>query len=175
MRIDPVFYTLPAPDMAKALLGKLLCRRLENGRILRLRITETEAYYGEEDSACHAHHGRTRRTETLYQEGGVAYVYLCYGIHELFNIVSGKKDFPEACLIRGVEGFSGPGRLTKALSIDRSLNGADLRSSPVIWLEDDGFTPVYQAGSRIGIGYASEEDQNRPWRFLALYQGEKNQ
>ena len=165
MRIAPAFYTLPAPEMAKALLGKLLCRRLENGQILRLRITETEAYYGEDDTACHAHRGRTKRTETLYREGGVAYVYLCYGIHELFNIVSGKKDFPEACLIRGVEGFMGPGRLTRALSIDRSLNGADLRTSPFIWLEDDGFTPTYKAGSRIGIGYATKEDQERMWRF----------
>lgn len=168
MRIDPAFYTLPAPDMARALLGKLLCRRLEDGRILRLRITETEAYYGEEDSACHAHRGRTKRTETLYQEGGVAYVYLCYGIHELFNIVSGKKDFPEACLIRGVEGYMGPGRLTKALSIDRSLNGTDLKASDRIWLEDDGFTPAYQAGPRIGIGYATKEDQERAWRFTVL-------
>ncbi len=174
MRIDPAFYALPAPKMAKALLGKLLCRRTGNGQILRLRITETEAYYGEADSACHAHRGRTRRTETLYHEGGVAYVYLCYGIHELFNIVSGEKDFPEACLIRGVEGFSGPGRLTKALSIDRSLNGEDLRTSDLLWLEDDGFTPAFEAGPRIGIGYASKEDQERPWRFLALPQGEKN-
>ncbi len=167
MKIDPAFYALPAPEMAQRLLGKLLCRRIGN-EVIRRRITETEAYYGEADSACHAHRGRTPRTETLYRKGGVAYVYLCYGIHYLFNIVSGEDGFPEACLIRGIEGAVGPGRLTKALSIDGSFNGTELTASPLLWLEDDGLSPRYTATPRIGIDYAEPADRERLWRFLVI-------
>ncbi|OHW62023.1 putative 3-methyladenine DNA glycosylase [Andreesenia angusta] len=168
MRVKNDFYKMRAPEMAKALLGKLLCRRVD-GKVIKLRITETEAYFGEDDTACHASRGKTERTKTMYQEGGVAYIYLCYGIHNMLNIVSGEKDFPEACLIRGVEGYDGPGKLTKAMKIDRSLNGADMRTSEELWLEDDGCSPVFEAGKRIGIGYASQEDQNRLWRFTLIY------
>ena len=150
--------------MAPALLGKLLCRKIDN-QILKLRITETEIYFGETDTACHASKGKTNRTKTLYEAGGIAYVYLCYGIHNLINVVSGAKDFPEACLIRGVEGYDGPGKLTKAMKIDRSLNGVDLRTSTEIWLEDDGCKPKFVTSKRIGIDYATEEDRNRHWRF----------
>ncbi len=150
--------------MAPVLLGKLLCRKINN-EIIKLRITETEIYFGETDSACHASKGKTKRTETLYEAGGITYVYLCYGIHHLINVVSGKKGFPEACLIRGVEGYNGPGKLTKAMQIDRSLNGVDLRTSNEIWLEDDGYKPEFVTSKRIGIDYATEEDRNRHWRF----------
>ena len=74
--------------MAPALLGKLLCRKIDN-EIIKYRITETECYFGEEDTACHAHKGKTERTKVMYHEGGVAYVYLCYGLHSMFNVVSG--------------------------------------------------------------------------------------
>ena len=102
--------------MAPALLGKLLCRRVDD-KIIKYRITETECYFGEDDTACHAHKGKTERTKIMYHEGGVAYVYLCYGLHSMLNVVSGIEDFPEAVLIRGVEGYNGPGKLTKALEI----------------------------------------------------------
>lgn len=154
--------------MAPSLIGKLLCRRIvEEGveRIIKLRITETECYFGEDDTACHAHKGRTERTKVMYREGGVAYVYLCYGIHSLLNIVSGPGDFPEAVLIRGVEGYSGPGKLTKALHIDRSLNGEDLILSNDLWIEDDGHKAEYETGKRIGIDYATEEYRNILWRY----------
>lgn len=149
------------------LIGKLLCRR-EGGRVYRLRITETECYFGEEDTACHAHKGRTPRTETLYAAGGIAYVYLCYGMHSLLNIVTGREGHPEAVLIRGVEGISGPGRVTKALGITRTENRLPLLKKNGLWLEDDGTPPPeWIATPRIGIDYAAREDRERPWRFLA--------
>ena len=157
--------------MAPSLIGKLLCRKIydESGEhIVKLRITETECYFGEEDTACHAHRGRTGRTETMYLKGGVAYVYLCYGIHSLINVVSGPKDFPEAVLLRGIEGYYGPGRLTKALCIDRSLNGISFITSDEIWIEDDGTKVEYTSGKRIGIDYATEEYRNVLWRFTLI-------
>ena len=103
---------------------------------------ETECYYGEEDTACHASKGKTERTKVLYEQGGTAYVYLCYGMHSLFNVVSGKKGHPEAVLIRGVTGYNGPGKLTKAMHIDRTLNEEDMVNSDQLWLEDDGYRPT---------------------------------
>jgi len=178
MRLRIKDYALPAPELAPALLGKLLCRRLDDGRLVKARITETEAYFGEDDSACHAHCGRTARNAIMYERGGFAYVYLCYGMHEMLNVVSGRTGHPEAVLVRGVTDFPGPGRLTKALSIDRSLNGENLATSKRLWLEDDGLRPAFSAGPRIGIGYASPEDQARLWRFTvpkasAMGSGEK--
>ena len=153
---------------AKAVCGKILCVRQADGSVLRRRITETECYLGEEDTACHAHHGRTARTDVMYRQGGVAYVYLCYGIHNLLNIVTGPQDSPQAVLVRGVEGFSGPGRLTKEMGIDRTLNGVPFTGSDAIWLEDDGFEARLTATPRIGIAYASEEDRKKLWRFLLV-------
>jgi len=163
-RLDRAFFRQSAPDLAPQLLGKLLCRRIGR-RVVRQRITETEAYYGEADSACHASRGRTPRTSIMYADGGHAYVYLCYGMHEMFNIVSGGVGFPEAVLVRGVEGFSGPGRLTRGLAITRALNREDLTVSRQLWLEDDGVRPGYAASPRIGIGYANPRDRARRWRF----------
>lgn len=167
MRLNEEFYKRSAIEAAPEILGKLLCRRIGND-ILKCRITETECYYGEDDTACHAHKGKTERTKILYEDGGRAYIYLCYGIHELFNIVTGKKGFPQAVLIRGIEGFNGPGKLTKHLKIDRSLNGEDLITSDKLWLEDDGFVPKYQAMKRVGIDYATEEYKNKLWRFIVI-------
>lgn len=155
----------PAVDLAPELLGKLLCRRGGNG-ILKYRITETECYYGEEDTACHASKGKTERTKILYEKGGTAYIYLCYGMHCLFNVVSGKEGHPEAVLIRGVTDYNGPGKLTRAMGIDRSLNGQDLVDSSELWIEDDGDRPEYVTAKRVGIDYATEEYRNILWRFI---------
>ena len=130
-------------------------------------ISEVEAYRGEEDTACHAHVGRTKRTEVLYMSGGHAYVYLCYGIHHLLNVVTGEQGDPQAVLIRGLADVTGPGRLTKAMGITLEENRMDLTTSSTLWLEDEGFTPGIQASERIGIGYATPEDQARLWRFTA--------
>jgi DNA-3-methyladenine glycosylase len=158
-----------AVALARALLGKHLVRRLPSGKIVARLITEVEAYHGESDLACHASKGRTRRTETLYAAGGVWYVYLCYGIHEMLNLVVGPPDHPAAVLIRGLEGVSGPGRLTRALVIDRKLNGRPATRASDLWLEDRGH-PVksrrVRATPRIGVDYAGPIWARKPWRFL---------
>ncbi len=163
--LGPQFYLSPATEAARLICGKILCVRQKDGTVLRGRITETECYYGQEDTACHAHHGRTARTAVMYSQGGVAYVYLCYGMHNMLNKVTGPEGHPEAVLIRGIEGFNGPGRVTKAMGIDCSFNGKSFMDSE-IWLEDDGCTPELKTTPRIGIQYASDEDQKRLWRFI---------
>lgn len=109
---------------------------------------------------------RTKRTETLYHKGGIAYVYLCYGMYELLNFVTGDEDHPEAVLIRGVEGISGPGRLTRQLKITRESNGKPLDEAHGIWVEDDGKKCEYTDSQRIGIAYADEKDRLVEWRYV---------
>ena len=164
MILDVAYFHEPATRLAPDCVGKLLCRKTDSG-ILRLRITETECYFGEEDTACHAHHGRTPRTDILYAPGGYAYVYLCYGMHDLLNLVTGEEGHPEAVLLRGVEGYPGPGRLTRAMGIDRSLNRKLLIPENGLWLEDDGYRPVLRTSPRVGIAYAEPEDRDRLWRY----------
>lgn len=166
LNLAPI-YNLPANEAAPALLGKLLCRKIGES-IQKLRITETEAYCGEEDTACHAHRGKTKRNEVLYREPGTAYVYLCYGIHSLLNVVTMPKGVPHAVLIRGVEGFSGPGKLTKALDINLSLNGENLITSDRLWIEDDGTNFDYKTTPRVGIDYATPKYRDINWRFVAI-------
>ena len=168
-RLEKKDYAVDAVTAAKALVGTWLCRRLDDGTVMRRRITETEAYCGEEDTACHAHKGRTARTDVMYAPGGCAYIYLCYGMHEMLNVVTGPEGRPEAVLIRGVEGAAGPGRLTKLLGIDRSLNRENLVTSTRLWLENDGSRVKFTAASRIGIGYATKRDQARKWRFIGIF------
>ena len=166
VRLTREYFENPATFLAPDLIGKLLCRKTAEG-ILKYRIMETECYYGEADTACHASKGKTERTKTLYEKGGTAYVYLCYGMHSLFNVVTGKEGFPEAVLIRGVEGYNGPGKLTRAMQIDRSLNGVDMTESTELWIEDDGVRLSYHAAKRVGIDYATPEYRDILWRFLA--------
>ena len=155
----------PAPEAAEALVGKLLVRRCDDGSERAFRITETEAYFGESDTACHARFGRTKRSEVLYRPAGTIYVYLCYGIHWMLNLVTGPADDPQAVLIRGVSGASGPGRVTKLMGVDGSLN--DTMLGTALRLADDGYRPErLECAARVGIGYASAEDQARLWRFL---------
>ena len=173
--------------LAQNLLGKVLFTD-SNGEITAGIIVETEAYFGVLDKASHAYGGRrTNRTETLYSHGGVSYVYLCYGIHHLFNVVTSVKDEPHAVLIRAVEPLigkdimelrrnmsadkaaisSGPGSAAKALGIDQSFNKKDLVGNE-IWIEDHGiqYPPddIIKA-PRIGVAYA-QEDALLPWRFF---------
>lgn len=159
-RLNYDFYHCPCLEVARDLVGKVL---VVNGN--RLRISETEAYCGESDTACHAHKGRTQRTEVLYAQAGTVYVYLCYGIHWLLNIVTGEKEQPEAVLIRACLEAPGPGRLTKALGITGRFNRDSVVDSAELWIEDDGFSCQVVTDKRVGIGYASQEDQDRPWRF----------
>ncbi|MBO5702511.1 MAG: tRNA adenosine(34) deaminase TadA [Clostridia bacterium] len=165
-RLGRDFYTADVLDVAPALLGKLLCRRVESGEVVKYRITETEAYRGEDDTACHASKGKTSRTSVMWDKGGTVYVYLCYGMHNMLNIVTGVKGDPQAVLIRGIETADGPGKLTKKLAIERRHNGADVVFSDELWIEDDSFVPEnINTSPRIGIDYADEKDRLKPWRF----------
>jgi DNA-3-methyladenine glycosylase len=162
--LPPAFFRRDALVVAPDLLGKNLVRKYDNGTVERFRITEVEAYRGEEDKACHASKGRTKRTEVMYHEGGRLYVYLIYGMYQMLNIVTGKKNEPQAVLIRGVEEISGPGKLTRRLNITGDFNGELLPSSR-IWIEETGEKPAYQTTPRIGIDYAKEW-RGMPWRFV---------
>lgn len=153
--------------LARSLLGKVLVRTTAGGRVERV-ICEVEAYDSERDLACHASKGRTKRTEVMYRAGGVWYVYLCYGMHEMLNLVTGPADYPAAVLIRGVEGIVGPGRLTKRLAIDRALNAVAAHPQHGLHLEDHGIVvprPFIEAGPRVGVGYAGPIWAAKPWRF----------
>ena len=159
-RLSYAFFHRPCLEVAKDLVGKLL---IHNGQALR--ISETEAYCGEADTACHAHKGRTKRTEVMYMDAGIIYIYLCYGVHWLLNIVTGEAEDPQAVLVRACVEANGPGKLTKALQITGDLNCGSVLGEE-LWLEDDGFACQVITGKRVGIGYATQEDQDRPWRFI---------
>ena len=160
------FFKIHAIEGAPKLLGKLLCTNI-NGEVKKLRITETECYMGTDDLACHASKGKTPRNSVLYEKGGLCYVYIVYGMHNLVNVIFGEKDFPEGVLIRCCEGFEGPARLTKALRIDRSLNRESFLTSDKIWLEDDGYIPTeIITKPRVGVDYAGEYWAKIPWRFV---------
>lgn len=158
--MDQKFYERDCVTVAKDLVGKVLVCGDK-----RLRISETEAYWGEADTACHAHKGRTNRTEVMYARGGTVYIYLCYGMHWMLNIVTGREEDPQAVLIRACVEAPGPGRLTKALGITGALNRSHILEQDYLKIEDDGFRCSIEADKRVGIGYASQEDQNRLWRF----------
>lgn len=164
-RLGEAFFHRPCLVVAEDLVGKILVHSTEDGE-LRLRITETEAYCGESDTACHVHKGRTPRNSVLYEKAGTVYLYLCYGMHWLMNVITGEEGEPEGVLIRACEGANGPGKLTKKLDITGTLNRADLLTSEEIWIEDDGFRGEITTEKRVGIGYASKEDQDRLWRFV---------
>lgn len=170
-------------DVASDLLGKVLVRRIK-GKNLAGMIVETEAYAGPHDLACHASKGRTRRTEVMFGPGGYTYVYMIYGFYFCLNVVTDDVGFASAVLIRAIQPLenveimrklrgnpdretdiaSGPGKLCRALAIDKELNGADLEGK-MIWLEDRQFHPPSICTSpRVGIDYAGEY-RDKLWRF----------
>ena len=165
MKTDYQFYNRPCPEVAEDLVGKILVR-IKDGKEIRLRITETECYMGESDTACHAHKGRTKRTEVMYMKAGTIYVYLCYGMHWLLNIVTGNTDDPQAVLIRACEDYEGPAKLTKKLGINGDFNRKDITDCDEFYIDDDGFECEVVTDRRVGISYASEKDRERPWRFI---------
>lgn len=164
-----VFQGKNTVGIARGLIGRVLVRRRGDGSVTRHTITETEAYCGEADLACHARAGRTARTDVMYRAGGVWYVYLCYGIHEMLNLVTGPEDFPAAVLIRGVADASGPGRLTKRLEIGRELNGLAAEEKSGLWIEEAAERVPgnrIQATARVGVDFAGPEWAAKPWRFV---------
>ena len=164
-RLDYAFFHRHCLEVARDLVGKLLVRQTPQG-IVTMRISETEAYCGENDTACHAHKGRTKRTEVMYAKAGTMYIYLCYGIHWLMNIVTGEENAPEAVLIRACVEANGPGKLTKKLSITAELNGQSVCEDNRLWIADDGYDCEIYTDKRVGIAYAAQEDQDRLWRFV---------
>jgi DNA-3-methyladenine glycosylase len=166
------YFSHPTLQVARSLLGKYLVRK--NGRrMLAGRIVEVEAYIGMEDRACHASKGRTARTDVMFGPAGVSYVYLIYGMHHCFNIVTEREGFPSAVLVRAVEEgttrtlIDGPGRVCRFLAIDRKLNRKDLTRGRVLWVEDRGgriARSSIMAGRRIGVDYAGTW-AGKPWRF----------
>jgi DNA-3-methyladenine glycosylase len=174
-------------QISKDLIGKVLCTQLDNQPVTAGIIVETEAYCGRNDKACHANDGlRTDRTEIMYHSGGVAYIYLCYGIHHLFNVVTNVQDNADAVLVRAIqplEGIeymldrrkhesldpklsAGPGRLTQALGITTSQSRINFQGD-TIWIEDREISfdeKEVVASPRIGVDYAGDHAR-RPWRF----------
>jgi DNA-3-methyladenine glycosylase len=164
--LDGAFFNRPTLTVARELLGCHLCRRID-GEVIRWRLTETEAYDGPEDRASHARSGRTKRTAVMFGAAGIWYVYLCYGIHWLLNVVTGPEAYPAAVLIRGTAEVSGPGRLTRALSIDGSLNQRPSAPQSGLWIDPGGpdSGEVIRTGPRIGVAYAGPDWAQRPYRF----------
>ncbi len=186
-KLSPDFYLHPdVVHIAKELLGKMLVTNF-NGKCTSGRIVETEAYAGSADKASHAYKGKTPRTTIMFEEGGSAYVYLCYGIHQMFNIVTNLKDVPHAILIRAVEPVDGidimlertgkknfdhtltrgPGNVGKAFGFHTSQTGTRLNGEK-IFIADDGFKikdELIGTSPRIGVAYAAE-DALLPYRFF---------
>ena len=190
-KLTEKFYNRDSVTVAQELLGKVLVHNI-NGKQLRAKIVETEAYGGIIDKAAHSYDGRrTKRVEVMYGKAGVSYVYLIYGIYNCFNIVVSEEGNPEAVLIRALEPLtahdamaqyrykksyselnkkqilgltSGPGKLCIAMAIDRSLNGADLLGEQLYVEEGESEHFETAATTRIGIDYA-EEARDYPWRF----------
>lgn len=165
--LAPAFYRRRATIVAPELLGKFLVVAHAEKRQAYM-ITETEAYEGPDDRASHAFRGRTNRTAVMYGPPGRWYVYFIYGMYEMLNIVTGPIEMPHAVLIRGVEGYAGPGKLTRGLGIDRQINGKRAERMTGVWIEDRG-VKVPRRGirrtPRIGVEYAGEWAK-KPWRFV---------
>jgi DNA-3-methyladenine glycosylase len=165
-RLEPAFFDRPADVVARDLLGRVLVRRV-GGKAQALIISETEAYLGPHDLACHAARGRTARTEVMFGSPGTLYVYLVYGLHWMLNVVTGPQGYPAAVLIRAAGGLSGPGRLSRALDIAADFNGKLAHPRSGLWFEQGGSAarPI-TATPRIGVAYAGPLWSRRRLRFL---------
>ncbi len=193
-KLPPEYYLNPdVVFLARDLLGKALMTHIDGQGVTGGIIVETEAYAGEGDRASHAYGGRrTPRTETMYMQGGVAYVFLCYGMHHLFNVVTNIEGIPHAILIRGIKPFTGqelmslrtgkqlnsieflngPGKLTRALGITTRHDKTRLYDNS-IWIEKNEDQPIHNkiiTGPRVGVDYAGEHAL-WPYRFSLLFEG----
>ena len=166
--LPAAFFDRPADRVARELLGGVLAVRGADGRIARHVVHETEAYLGGHDLACHGSKGLTARNAVMFGPAGRWYVYLCYGMHWMLNVVTGAPGVPAAVLIRGAGGFVGPGRLTRGLGIDRRFDGRPAGRATGLWFEA---APVavprrlVARTPRIGVGYAGEW-ADAPLRFV---------
>ena len=161
--LDAAFFRRPVLTVAEELIGKHLVVRGASHM-----ITEVEAYDGPQDLACHASRGRTKRTEPMFGPSGHWYVYLCYGMYWMLNIVTGEEGYPAAVLIRGIRGHCGPGKLTRALGINGQFNALPAIRSTGLWVEDRGEridVERIRRTPRIGVAYAGEWAA-KPYRFV---------
>ncbi len=176
MLIKRDFYDRNTASVARELLGASLFVETAGG-VLSAVITETEAYCGEKDLACHASKGRTKRTEVMFGEPGKTYVYMIYGMYHCLNIVTRKAGFAEAVLIRGVELpdgklLDGPGKTCRYFGIDKSFNACDVTTGERIWVEKKSLKKEkFRAERRIGIDYAGEW-KDKPLRFILVTEHE---
>jgi len=162
------FFDRPADRVARDLLGAWLVVRGSDGRVSRHAVFETEAYLGGHDLACHGSKGMTKRNAVMFGPAGHWYVYLCYGMHWMLNIVTGAEGVPAAVLIRGAGAFVGPGRLTRGLGIDRSFDGSAACRPAGLWLESSGIRippRLIERTPRIGVAYAGAWS-DKPLRFV---------
>ncbi len=168
MRLNRKFFNRDTIVVARELLGKYLVRRI-NGKLIKAKITETEAYCGPNDKACHASKGLTERTKIMFGPPGFSYVYMIYGMYHCLNIVTERAGYPAAVLIRAVnyKECNGPGKVCRELGIDKKLNGIDMCKSKELRINDGGeIVKPHQIkkGKRIGVDYAGAW-KNRLWRF----------
>ena len=187
LRLKQEFYQKDAVQAARDLLGKIIVRKYD-GKIIKVKIVETEAYCGAEDKASHAHNNKkTKRTAPMFKKGGHAYIYLIYGMYYCLNVVTAAENNPHAVLIRGVEPLkglkyikenrqikssrskdltNGPGKLSQALKIDKSFDGCNLVENNSLYLTDGGTEDFeIESSPRVNIDYA-EEYKDKKWRFL---------
>ncbi len=200
--LPPEWFTLPTCVVASDMVGKLLCRTMSdadgNLYTVKIRVVETEAYIGLDDPACHTHAGtRTKRTEVMYEAGGIFYIYLTYGVHHMLNVVTSRAESPESVLIRAGffdecivsnailknnqpelvasmthhKNLAGPGKLTNRLNITRDLNQLPVAPDTGLWFEDDGCSPPVQLRPRIGIDYAGDA---KDWLLRYVWAGHKS-
>lgn len=172
-KIEQKYFNQSSVKIAPDLLGKYLVRKIGN-KTYELPITEVEAYEGFEDKASHAHRGKTERNKVMFGHPGYWYVYLCYGMHWMLNIVTGPKGHPAAILIRGAGDLKGPARLTKFLKLNKSMNGKKATPGSGLWIEDRGEfhsptsptrPPKINKGPRIGVDYAGPVWSKKHYRF----------
>jgi len=162
--LNASFFRRPAKIVAEELLGKFLVSKNKAEM-----ITEVEVYDGPNDKASHACHGRTKRTEPMFNQGSIFYIYLCYGFHQMLNIVTGGKDYPAAILIRATDQTNGPGRLTKKFGITKKFNGLPATKKTGLWLEDRGVTipkSKIKRAPRTGVNYAGPIWSRKNYKFF---------
>jgi len=187
LRLNQKFYQKDAVQTAKDLLGKIIVRKYD-GKTIKVKIVETEAYCGAEDKASHAYNNKkTKRTAPMFKEGGHSYIYLIYGMYYCFNVVTASENNPHAVLIRAVEPLTGikqikenrqikssrtkdltngPGKLSQALKINKSLDGCSLVKNPSLYIIDGGAENFeIDSSPRVNIDYA-EEYKDKKWRFF---------
>lgn len=181
--LSRAYFNRPTLRVARSLLGKYLVRT-NGSKEIPAKIIEVEAYVGPDDRASHASRGRTKRTDVMFGQPGVAYVYLIYGMYHCFNVVTEREGYPAAILIRAVQADSptpslvdGPGRVCRYFGIDRKLNRLDLTVGQTLWIEDRGgriSASTIAAYPRIGVDYAGKW-ATKPWRFRLNNTGGKRQ